>query len=511
MVFSSDIITGLLSRKLSFKRLGNPVSLECIPLPKLAVSSGDGSGQVFVAADPKVLPSIPEYNLIAFVGSLPHDAALPHRCDIICFDYDISLDKVFNALQVCVGSFANWLMDISELSAAGSDVKRMIERSIPIFENSMTVTDYDLRVIGCCSTDRTQEPPLVFMDNTYERVPLDMARHYIDRIPANTRRREPFFFNDPQGHNYCINLFKDDTYIGCCSLSNHAHEIQQFETLLFQMLASYVRRALIAQGGTPDEQIHTMTSIFSRLVKREQVPRSQVEQALELLERTTGGREGRSWRCIVIRNANRFNEMPEGYVTTSIRELIPSSHAFFHENDLVVFTLLRDGDDIGKLRARLGPFLKDMNFRAGVSRPFDDVFSAFPAYRQAACALESGQAADKVQALWTFDETALGYMLVHGIGEFDAEHIIAPELIRLAALGPSDIGLEYIETLRAYLDNNCNGLQTSKTTYLHRSTLAQRIERIREYVNLNSAEHRLYLQMCLHMPGVRWDELRRLA
>lgn len=510
MEISSDAIIGLLARRLSFKRLGNPVDLGGIPLPKLATQKAIPRGRVFVVDARDVPPGIPENSLVACVGGTPDADTLPRRCDVICIDdEDATCGTVLNALQDSVEALASWLMDISELAANGSDVRAMLERSIPIFENSMTITDYELRVLAHCLYDRTTEPPAIRMDNTYPRVPEDMTRHYIGLISGNMIRHEPFFFDDPTGHNYCVNLFDGDTYIGCCSLANWVHEIQDFETQLFRVFASYVRRALIAQGGTPREQILTMTSVFSRLVQREQVPRSQVDRAYELLRRSTREPvEGRLWCCVVIRNANQGKDMPESYVITSVERLVPSSHAFFHEGNLVMFALLLPSeDDTLRIRRRLEPFLRDMNFRAGASRSFADVFSTFSHYRQAVCALQGGMAKDDGQVAWAFDDLAFDYMLEQSMGEFNVEDIIAPELMRLASLGPGGIGLEYIDTLRAYLDNNCNGLQTSKATYLHRSTLAQRIDRIREVVNLDSAERRLYLQMCLHLPSVRWNEL----
>ncbi|MBQ3267475.1 MAG: helix-turn-helix domain-containing protein, partial [Atopobiaceae bacterium] len=68
-------------------------------------------------------------------------------------------------------------------------------------------------------------------------------------------------------------------------------------------------------------------------------------------------------------------------------------------------------------------------------------------------------------------------------------------------------GVDYIDTLRAYLDNGCNASQTAKAMYLHRSTLVQRLDRIREIVDLELPERRLYLSMCLHLPGIDWSSL----
>lgn len=43
--------------------------------------------------------------------------------------------------------------------------------------------------------------------------------------------------------------------------------------------------------------------------------------------------------------------------------------------------------------------------------------------------------------------------------------------------------------------------------FLHRSTLVQRLDRIKEIVDLELPERRLYLSMCLHLPGIDWSNL----
>jgi hypothetical protein len=38
--------------------------------------------------------------------------------------------------------------------------------------------------------------------------------------------------------------------------------------------------------------------------------------------------------------------------------------------------------------------------------------------------------------------------------------------------------------------------------YLHRTTMVKRLEKMREHVNLDDPDRRLYLRMCLHLPDI---------
>lgn len=52
---------------------------------------------------------------------------------------------------------------------------------------------------------------------------------------------------------------------------------------------------------------------------------------------------------------------------------------------------------------------------------------------------------------------------------------------------------------KCYLDNTCNIAKTARALYIHRSTLLSRLKKIEEYVCLDTAENRLYAQICTHL------------
>lgn len=57
----------------------------------------------------------------------------------------------------------------------------------------------------------------------------------------------------------------------------------------------------------------------------------------------------------------------------------------------------------------------------------------------------------------------------------------------------------YWQTLKRYLDNECNASRTASEMYLHRSTLLPRLEKIKSFVALDTPQQRLYLRMCIYL------------
>ena len=148
------------------------------------------------------------------------------------------------------------------------------------------------------------------------------------------------------------------------------------------------------------------------------------------------------------------------------------------------------------LSEKLQPYLSDMNFRAGFSEPFSDLFKSRTYYLQAVCALDTGMKYSHGGYIFHFSDYALYYMLEHCCGDFEPAQLIPEGLNELSKHGR---GTSYLEILKCYLDNECNASRTAAAMYLHRSSLMPKLEKIKSYVDLSTPEKRLYMRLCLYL------------
>ena len=118
-----------------------------------------------------------------------------------------------------------------------------------------------------------------------------------------------------------------------------------------------------------------------------------------------------------------------------------------------------------------------LNFDIGISDPFQDIFSAQLYYLQACSALENGRIFAPGQHVYLFQDYALTELIVNAASS----------------------SVSYIETLRTYLDKNMSVTKTTASLYINRSTLLERIARIKRElgVDLQDAGERLRLQILL--------------
>lgn len=511
MEISTDVLYELLSQKYVLDRFGRSVAANAVSLPVFYERNVPVErGHTYIART-QDLPNMPlEGCLLICVGAKPPRAwnMWPGEVIYVANAHD-DIMGVFNAVQRILSKLFSWGQRMQELATMGNRVADMVEISIPVFENRITVTDYDMNVLAHCQLDENGEERLIAMSDLYERVPTEKASLFSKRFTHFMRNREPFFFEEKgRGDNYCINLYLGDSYVGCCALQEDLRPLRTSDLELFQLFANFIRQALAVQSQMPNGQLVTLKTIINQLLNYYPVSSVDMHRSLELTALNLGAEDlsEHKWCCVVIQSANRGKNLPEGYLCSTVEGVLPNAVAVAFNETIVAYCLIKKGER--RLDAVCDPleaYLKDMNFKAGISRTFQDFFQARDFYRQALCAITAGRKADPANAWYLFGDYVLDYMLSNCCGDFEPEMIIAPELMRLNNLSVK--GVDYIETLKAFLDNDCNASQTAKAMYLHRSTLVQRIDRIREVVDLDLPERRLYLQMCLHLPNIDWQAL----
>lgn len=513
MKLSTDVIYDMLAERYTLQRFGLKGRKRELLLPVFyRPDMQTRTGAIYLCRTEDLRRKPLDNCLFFCVGPKPSDSWNMWHCEIIYIqDANNDLFAVMNTLMRIFGRLLDWHDRMRELSITGGDLGAMLDLTIPLLTNRITVTDYNLNVLAYCEREESPSGPTIVRSERYVRIPLEKITEQGSHMRRMMRLHEPFFVSEEgRPDNYCINLFVGDNYIGCCSLQEDLHPLRKGDLELFALFAEFVRGALDAQGSVSGSQFVTAGKIFEQLVRRYPVSRYDVDRALDLIAFNLHGEslDAWEWRCLCIRSMHEGRMYPEGYLCATVEDLLDKSVAFFVDDMIIVFCLVRRGADTADTFDVLDEYLKDMHFIAGLSRAFTDIFDAYSYYRQACCALELGKASRQEEdgcLRFAFDDCALRYMLERCCGDFDARFIVDPALFELAQSEGSSV--DYIETLRCYLDNNCNASKTAAAMYLHRSTLTQRIEHIERLVDLSTPERRLFLNLCLHLPDA--DRLLR--
>lgn len=384
-----------------------------------------------------------------------------------------------------------------------AEISEFVQASIPIFNNCIAITDYDLRLLVNCVVHEESGHKKIVISNHYDRIPESISIIIQNAHLQNQFRKEPFTIygqeNDPDGENYCINLFFGDDYAGTCTLLSQIRPIRQSDLLLFQLFADYIRRVLSDRVRMAPKQFISIKAIFSELLQSFPVSKGDFNWALELMRRNMKihGLQFGYWYCLVIRSANSKKNLPEGYLCTTLENMLPHATAVPYEESIVCLCMLPAGQNYDEIICSvLQPYLENMNFRTGISAPFQDILKARDYYLQALAVLQTGLRRQPDLFIYHFKDQILSYMLQNCVGEFEADMLLTQGLAEICS---NDSGVDYWETLRCYLDNECNASHTAKELFVHRSTLLQRLEKLKTIVDFDTPEQRLYLRNCFYL------------
>ena len=184
------------------------------------------------------------------------------------------------------------------------------------------------------------------------------------------------------------------------------------------------------------------------------------------------------------------------YILRSIEHLIPSSCGEVKDGRILLLQNVTRGQaDIQDIRSRLAEFLRENMYKAGVSGMTYSAEHLRGAYLQAEAAIRLGTDRDPMFWYYLFEDYRMAYLIRKSVGEIPPVLLIMPALQALLN-GNDEKGTQYLETLRVYSEENFNVTRTAERLFVHRTSLQDRLNRIRERTGLDMDD-----------PAVRFDLL----
>ena len=293
----------------------------------------------------------------------------------------------------------------------------------------------------------------------------------------------------------CVNLFLEQIYSGCLIVDYRQRGHLPSDDALAQYLAQMIELALQKYTASASGGRSSLRSILQGLVNG----LADMEQKWVL----EGQQNGSEYICIKTQFNHRLAQLPMGYMCSVVEKTFSDSAAFEQDGAIVCFietsSLLENGKSyLQVFREYTAPMFSTLNCDIGISDPFRDIYSAQLYYLQACSALENGRIFAPTDHFYQFQDYALTEMIVNAMGRFPVEMYFSEGFRRL--LEHDDVSsVSYIETLRTYLDKNMSITKTTDCLYINRSTLLERIARIKRElgIDLQDANERLRLQILL--------------
>ncbi len=429
------------------------------------------------------------------------------RCCVIVVDREADFYRTFNILQRIFDIYDAWEEDLRRILEDNADISRMLTASEAVFDNPLFAIDGSFRMLGAsalaASLSRTADIPRAEGGS----LSLEAVGQFLDLHDLRMEEREPLVLTLLDQTTLNMNLFIDEEYRGCVTVQYARRNYRPSDRPLIAVLAKYLVSAMRQLTANSPEGLGSLRQAVQDLIEERPLSgmgRSIIAQASD----------GRRFVCLRMKAPVRAESVPLGFVRNALEGTFRNSIVFeYHRNSVVAVVDAdalagEDGSWQEALREGLAPFTGAMEMKAGISPVFTDLAQVRELFLQADRALDLGMLFAPEEGCYAFEEYALRSMILSAVGEMDLDLLFPEGLQRLIAHDAAS-STSYVETLRTYLDNNLSVAKTASDLYVHRSTLMERLARIRRELglDLDDADVQLLLRMLLRAMEVR-EELK---
>ena len=501
MKLSTDIIYDHLSVQLELECFGNAcddLMLKSVLFYEHGMPIEEG--QIYLAHHDNFPAAQPGHDrfLIVCVGGQPPEAWRNGNYPIFSVRTPVELPGLFNSIQAILSRYRDCDESLRNILSDDADISKMLLCSALIFENPLTVTNEQLEILGAIGYSPEQKNHWVLYD--YHSIPLE----YIERVRSvygqYTNLKEPYLHDD-NGHElvYSINLFIQEKYRGCVSMSELHRSFRRSDFALFRHFARYIHKALYYQFRVNHARFDSIKYTIRALLSGDYIEESQCISAWNEIT-TVADDLQYAWICLVLQPHDETSLIVPEYIIAALLERLPEGIALSHQDNIVLIVHLQSGASLQAMLDKIVPLLKNAGFHIGISDQFTHIHDIRVAYEKACCAIETGVMLGVKDHVYCFSNYVFAYMLQHAKGGFQI-HDVLPSGLRALIRHDQEAAISYLETLRSYLSNQMNTTKTARELYLHRSSLVERLERIFGLLGtrLELADERLFYSMLLRL------------
>ena len=143
-------------------------------------------------------------------------------------------------------------------------------------------------------------------------------------------------------------------------------------------------------------------------------------------------------------------------------------------------------------------FCKSLKWKMGLSNSFKGLAGLGNAYLQGKLALREGQQRGGGDSVFRFGDFRVDFICTELLKQVDTPFLISHDIVSIAAYDEEN-GTNLLDTLEAYLRNERSMTKTSNCMFLHRNSVAYRIEKVKAMLrcDLDNPETRVGLQLSL--------------
>ncbi len=433
--------------------------------------------------------------------------------------------KVHNYINSIFDFFDAWQHKLEYISThygRMASFKKCLEASLEVFENPVSISDpsYNYLIASLESSQATFNVKKM----------SDKMKDYINNSPFGRMlisEKDVFTISDPHLQHRMIvrNVFYGRDIIYRLSVHESARPFRETDYILLDLLAHYISESYEKDYSDSDSEGAVLSRLLTSALSSGIVNKSALKKELDKINWSASDEFVIAYTQTTYQDLT-LDSIP--YYCEEIARDYPGVLAFSYQGNIAILFDINlfsnqsddidspanavndseaadakindcersdpeaDTTDTGKTVASAGSksaepeyitamseFLSSYNMRVGISNTFDNIYKIRHYFRQAQTALDIGSRQYPDVMINYFHKCVLPLLINLATMEFTREDLVSPVYARIK-LHDQQNNTEYLKTLREYLSQNLNTVQTASALYIHRLTMVYRLKRICE-------------------------------
>ena len=475
-------------KKIEFYAAGDTCRLEGIRL--YAPNKPLNNHYVYCVQNSDVTKSFTSYSNTAFIVLGRTDPAyFSYDSPVIQVIDESSFLEIFNLIQDLFEMYKNWDWKLQRALYSSKPLDEMILASMEIFQNPMFIHDANFFVLADPKhahgmlefatdprTGRQMVPMPLINDFMVDEVYLEgMKAKGSIMFPAEQRGYQILYFN----------LWNNGHYEGRILIDEIQRPIQPGDFYTLEYLGQLVQQCIKMKKLILMSMGNDIEQFFIDFLDGKITEERSVIHYLNFLNWNHYDR----YLCLsIVSDQQEYNTVSALATLGQIEAQVASGHAIMYNNSIVVIVNLSyPANTAADILSKLALILRDGLLKVGISSEITDFMLLPQAYKQANVALDFGRTSRSTCWYYYFADYMLDYMIDCASREISIRLLCADSLYELQKYDTEN-HTDLYNTLRIYLRQNRNVLQTSKELFIHRSTLMYRLERIYKITGIDLAD-----------------------
>jgi hypothetical protein len=438
-------------------------------------------------------------SLLAVGKTLPR--IYRERAEWILFDEGTDLYSVWNQLIELFDRFNRWEREMLLLTGKQmtmADLDRFLEISSFVFENGLSILDANFKIAAEDQINiKYGNYPAEYVKNNKRDMPGSLVSElkFNEQYQEIQKKKECFYYEEDILPHRCLckNIFIAEQFAYRLIITECVRPFNRTDEIMLEYCAGFLAHG-IAQTDVMLIQNHEgLTKLLADIIRSGTVNRFTLRNEAE---RMSWGLEDGYQLFYVQPSAQDVYFSALDYQCRELMRLFGDAAAFVYEAAIICVIHKAPGVEERNRDADFTVYVRENDFRAGTSNTFNGLYKIHDYYRQAQLALSIGMKENPMHWIHAFSDVTFGYILNKITEDFSAAELVSPVFLKLKQYDERN-KTEYIRTLKTYLENNMNVVQTANQLFVHRATVIYRIKRICEIGHTDLKDKRELLHLVL--------------